>query len=145
MKKSPKKKSKSTCKNKYKITVSHEQLRLIEHVLELYSRLAIGQFGTLIRYFHEMFPKAMRKIMAQNIRMEDKYTDPMAFELLGFSSGASYGIGSQEVVDSAKVSYDMQKVIQKIIATVENHHSSSVWHHGPMKLGSEPIIEVEKV
>jgi hypothetical protein len=63
---------------------------------------------------------------------------------LGFDFNSSFGIGNKEVHDKVKVSYDMMKSIQKVLAKVDTHHDFSVWHNGNIvKYGKEPIIKVE--
>jgi hypothetical protein len=132
---------------KVNLTLTRQQLRLIESALELYMRLGIGQLEIVgEKLLMELFYKMFKDRYSSSKEIEDKFLRPMKQEMFGFGPGASFGISSDKVHDGVKIGYDLQKVIQKHIATVEDHHKYSVWHDGPMlHLGSEPIAEISEI
>ncbi len=53
------------------------------------------------------------------------------------------GIANANVHKDVKTMYDLEKSIQKGVATAENHGSWSVWHDGDiLHLGDEPVAKV---
>lgn len=121
---------------KYDLTLTKNQLRIIEQALEIYMRISIGHFEEISHLFMNLHPE----LDLVRHELDDKYLTPMKEEIFGFKNG---NIGISKAPDKAKVAYDMQKVIQRLIATVEDHHKYSVWHDGPiMHYGSEPIAEI---
>jgi len=127
----------------YNLTITHKQLRIMERALDLYIRVGIGQFEALIDSLEYLFPETMKHQSAYILR--EQYTDKLKNLIFDFHSGGSYGISNPSISDEAKIAYDMDKVIQKMIAVIEDHHNGSVWHHGDLlHLGSEPSAKIEE-
>jgi hypothetical protein len=131
---------------KFQITVTLPQLRMLERALNILTRIGIGQFDvvgeTIDLEFEKRLPEGNRSYW--NLRYN--WFDPMKKVLLGFDGGASYWIGSPEVSDRIKIAYDVQKSIQKVIATVDAHNEMSVWHNGDLiHLGTEPRIVINEI
>ena len=128
--------------NKYNISLNHQQLRVIERALDLYSRVGIGQFEIVAEAIFCLLTDRMKD--KNNWEITQKFLDSMKV-CLGFPVNGSLGITCEEVSDDAKIAYDMEKVIQKKIATVEDHEQYSVWHRGSMHLGSQQDIEIKDI
>jgi len=127
---------------KTEMEVSKKQLLIIEKALDLYLRVGIGQVEIVAEILNEMFPEKTKDVSQWD--MKKKYLDPMKEELFGLSGGGSFGICNDVVSDNAKIAYDLNKTIQKFIATKDNHSETSVWHDGNLlKLGSEPVVVIK--
>lgn len=125
----------------YKLLLSHKQLRVLERALDLHNRIGSGQLEMLMEALTLMFPKEFKG--KQIPTLVKKYIEPMKRELLGLTETSSFGISNAG--DDSKIGYDLQKVIQKKIAEVEEHHRWSVWYDGSMNIGSEPNAEISEV
>lgn len=115
------------------ITLTTKQAHVLVNALDIYSRIGLGQTEALAQGLQELHP---------GIHYWDivhKHTDPIKQELFGFTGGASYGVGNPKVSDAASIAYDLQCVIRKCVAQVEDHSTSSVWHSEPLHYGSEPL------
>lgn len=131
---------------KFQITVTLPQLRFLEKALNIMTRIGIGQFDVVGETIDLEFEKYLPEGNRSYWNLKYNWFDPMKKALLGFDGGASYGICSPEVSDRTKVTYDMQKSIQKVIATVDKHNEMSVWHDGDLlHLGSEPRIVINEI
>jgi len=135
--------------SKFNVTLTLKQLMVIEESLNLRTRIGIGQFDCIGDVIENDFSDKNERhhlTLGKYWDVRRKYLDPMKQELLGFISGESYGIASPEVSDRAKISYDMQKSFQQVIAKEIDYQSTSVWHNGDiLHLGSEPRISLTKI
>ena len=133
---------------KYEVELTHKQLRVIANLLELGTRIGIGQFDEVGRTIEEMHHNNLDKDAWIGLYWDLRNTlfDPLKKKLLGFDGGASYGIANEKVCNEAKIAYDMMKAMQQVIAKEEDHSSSSVWHNGDsLHLGSEPTLNIRKI
>jgi hypothetical protein len=107
------------------ITVTNEQLRLIQEALDMYSRIGIGQM--IVIKDHPTFEKALRKkctidgkvdyaIYHEQRKIADHhFTTGRDSLLMDYRHGVngSYGIYNQEQVDeSSRAAYDLVQVIR---------------------------------
>ena len=107
------------------ITVTNEQLRLIQEALDMYSRIGIGQM--IVIKDHPTFEKTLRKkctvdgkvdygIYHEQRKIADHhFTQGRDTLLIDYTHGlnGSYGIYNQEQVDeSSRVAYDLVQVIR---------------------------------
>ena len=130
-------------KEKYQLTLTMKQLKVVEEALDLYSRVGIGQTEIVKEVLFRFFYDAKKLVQWEKIKC---LCDEIKHTLFGFVSGQSYGIAQKEVDDRVKIAYDLDKTIQKQIATDDQHSQMSVWHHGNiLHLGSEPLAKIEKI
>lgn len=106
------------------LTVTKEQLRLIQDALDMYFRIGIGQM--IVIKDHPTFEKALRKKctingkVAYEIYHEQRKSADKLFTigrdvlLIDSTHGehGSYGIYNQEVDESCRVAYDLVQVIR---------------------------------
>jgi dissimilatory sulfite reductase (desulfoviridin) alpha/beta subunit len=88
----------------YTLTLSKEQIRVIDHALEIMVRMGLGQIHTavdLCYLFHTKDPQKVRKLC-----------DELQKELTGFEGGASWGIHSKEISEDYRIACDMEQVIR---------------------------------
>jgi len=86
----------------YTITLSKEQLRVVDHALEVLVRMGLGQINTAIElcYLSKMDnPKKVKSLC-----------DDLKKELTGFEMGASWGISSSEISEDYRIACDIQQV-----------------------------------
>ncbi len=116
-----------------KMTMSSVQADIVQRALDLYVRLGLGQVeetANVLNMLHDVErPDDLREVMKA-----------VKNEYLALGGGMSFGIGNRRVEDTVHVAYDMEKGIQKVLATTEKHGGHSVWHSGNcLKYGSEPF------
>jgi len=113
------------------------QAEAIRDALDLYSRLAMGQFSELaamissgaIRVRDDRVPDGHRVADAQEVdEIASKLREITI--LLGHRRGSSFGIGSPALNDAARSAYEVQKVIDKAIADERNPGAKTVRHDG---------------
>lgn len=111
---------------KFVITVDENQAKTISQALDFYTRICLGQFEE-IEYMLRMKRIPLGSEIKDNsfesqmmVAESVGHTLRFAKELLGHSSGGSWGIFSEEVPVSAKRCYEIQKVIDKAVAISHN-------------------------
>lgn len=94
----------------YQLIINAEQAKVISAALESYSRMMVGQIGYALEPLTFQQMKNGKDINHKKLR---ELCDEVKATLTDFSHpGASYGIHSEEVDDSARVAYDIKKVIE---------------------------------
>lgn len=130
----------------FQISFTKKQLRVLESALNLVTRLGLGQIDCVGEFLDHHANRKKNPNFPSYWDMRNDVFDPLKKKLFGFEGGASYGVGNPEVHDDSHIAYDIQKTIQKTIATEEKHESHSVWHNGDiLHYGSEPRIKITKV
>ena len=127
--------------NNYKIKINLNQLRILEKALDIYMRIGIGQIECVAEALGDL---GLLEIYTP-LDVREKWFNIIKKELLGFASGASFGIPNPQVSDKAKIAYDMNKTIQKCISDTFKEKTIGVWSDGNiLHLGSEPFIKIKK-
>lgn len=94
----------------YQLIINEEQAKVLSAALESYSRLMVGQIRYALEPLTFQQMKNGKDIDHQKLR---ELCDKVKATLTDFSHpGASYGIHSREVDDSARMAYDIRKVIE---------------------------------
>lgn len=121
----------------FELKVTDRQISVLIDALDLYSRIGIGQV--------EEVAEVLRKLYPDHCKYDDrKLLADFKMKVFEHGINGSWGVCNEQVHDNCQVAYDIEKVLQKAIASKYNHHSTSVWHDGPMlHLGSEPIAKIK--
>lgn len=108
----------------YKLTVSKEDILLINQSLDLYSRIGIGQLDTILdhptyeRSVHELSKEVEGKV---NYRVYHSKKDFLRSELLNifniltgehYMANASYGIHNEKVADECRQAFDLKQIFR---------------------------------
>lgn len=96
-----------------------EQADVLVAALDLYTRLGIGQLEMVEECFRmDDIPTAKPVSFDERMRLAEILRAQMdaAKQTLGFSRGASMGIGGPRVPIGAQRAYEMQKVLAKALA-----------------------------
>lgn len=93
------------------ITVTEEQARLINHCLELYSRLGLGQFNFLKEHWG-IQQKIWNKELDHDFGEEELLKLRNTIFDLDFGLNGSHGIGSPKVDEDSRIAFDIQQVIR---------------------------------
>ncbi len=131
----------------YTLKLTPKQAALVQKALDFYTRIGIGQWQEFASVINEMMMIGTlppSRSAHEMVRDDDQLVQAIRYAKLvhlGMEPNASFGISHPDVGDNTKVVYDVEAVLRKVIATAENHHSMSVWHHDPLHLGSEPLAE----
>lgn len=126
---------------KYQITLNEEQLKLFESALDLYTRLACGQFDRLVD--HVLANPYCEGKCASDFDLNG--LNELKWEMLMQFPNAFLGIFHKGLHPWIHQGYDMQKTIQKQIAD-NKHHKNSVWHDGNFpKASKADLIEIKRL
>lgn len=119
----------------YNLIINKEQAEVLITALESYSRMMIGQ----IDYALEPL-RFNNKIKADPKRLQ-QLCDEIKFLFTPFEQrGASYGIYSHEVDDSARVAYDIKKVIEHRLSFDRNPEGGkTVNFQEPRRTSQQPL------
>lgn len=129
---------------KYRLEVNGAQLHLFEKVLDLYVRLGIGQFEQLAEVITHLFEKNYPPFRDSNPILDSLLK--LKKDVTGYEENASMGINNPAVVPDVKIAYDLDKVIQKTLASAEGHDRMSVWHDGVIhQYADQPLATCEPV
>lgn len=93
------------------ITVTEKQAALINHCLELYSRLGLGQFDFLKEHRglqQKIWDKKLDYYFGEK---ELLYLRNTIFDL-DYGLNGSHGIGSSKVDEDSRIAFDIQQVIR---------------------------------
>lgn len=99
---------------KYTLTINTEQANILIKALDLYSRIGMGQLGSLIDH-PDLFSRMMTKDGWHIMTLGDKL-EPVKQELFGLSKGCYHGIHSDQIDDSNRVAWDMLQVVRHRLA-----------------------------
>ena len=133
----------------YTMTITENQARLIAQALDLASCIQTGQWPEFVAWLphqhqfcrHDLREK-LQPIMAEHFRK----TKPvgMCYPIDGW--GSSYGIYSEYVPDTARVAWDLRKVIEHRLAWDRNPEGGfTVDFDGPVHAGSEPLAIMKRM
>jgi hypothetical protein len=124
----------------YRIDLNERQILLIEKALDAYTRIGSGQASPI----YDIFSCEVAGINDYHMKIDYDVFLRKARQLIEESFGSSKAIPVDEMSDGVKVAFDMQKVIQKAVASRRdaNQVSLSVWHNGPFELGDEDMVKV---
>lgn len=122
----------------YSIHLNGEQLRVIIIALEAYTRLCLAQFDYAIE-------KSTIKIPIEKLPgLKDRCNELKTF-LTGIMNNASYGIGSKEYTEPARIAHDIHEVLRNYRAWDECPEGGiGVDFYTPLKIGQEPLITIER-
>ena len=123
--------------NQYELRLSHRHVRVLIKALDMFNRIEIGQFERIVDDKFDI-PIEVRRLV-RGLFDEAKHL------MYGLPANASKGICSPELDEDVHISYEIEKVLQKIIAEVEDHHRWSVWRDGPMSISKEPFPTIKQV
>lgn len=135
----------------YKIEVTEEQLRLLQHATEFASRFICGQVETSYWPDVALEGPAQRKIDGGNVStwcdMRDKIDDLMGqVKQIGWKMprGGSYGVGYTPYTDNL---WDLSQVFRHRLYTDAPGGKSAMHVAGdtPIKWGDQPLAKIEKL
>lgn len=117
--------------------LSSEQARVVIRALDLYSRLSIGQIGecgSVMMNLH--FDRIHDKITQWDLQ---KAFDKTFKPIIGLNHDEHLGMGHQSQHEDGKIAYDIECVLRKVVASVEEHDKISVWHRDPLHYSQQPL------
>lgn len=127
--------------SKYQITLSDKQALLLERALDAYTRIGAAQMTPVWEIFSSQVAGK------QNYHIKSNYDqfikNSRLFTKENFNNDV--GLNIAEWGDDVKVLFDLQKGIQKAIASNVDRGRVRlpVWHHGPFGIGSEEIASIQ--
>ena len=99
----------------YTLTVTENQARLIAQAMDIVSRVQIGQWHEFIdwlpqqqRFCRHTLREQLLPVMSEHFRKTKPDGCPYAID----GWGSHYGIHSEYVPDTARVAWDLKKVIE---------------------------------
>lgn len=133
----------------YTMTITENQARLIAQAIELVSRIQIGQWYEFIDWLPQQhlfcghnLREQLQPVMSEHFRK----TKPEGCQYAIDGWGRHYGIYSEFVRDTARVAWDLQKVIQHRLAWDRNPEGGfTVDFDGPHHVGEEPLAIIKRV
>ena len=133
----------------YNLTINEKQAQVIAQALDLASRIQMGQWCEFIEWLPQQrrfcgndLREQLQPIM--NKHFAEAKPDECPQPIRGW--GSHYSIHSPYVHDTARVAWDLQKVIEHRLAWDRNPSGGiTVDFDGPHCVGDEPIAVMEKV
>ncbi len=98
-------------------------------VIDLYVRIGLGQIHTYIECLYNSPLTHSDNRCVLNALEENAL---IVVRNLGFDRGHSWGITSDGMPERAKIAYDVECVIRKVVAELEEQGKHSVWHRDPL-------------
>ena len=128
----------------YKVLMTDKQMIVMSNALEFYSRFMCGQMDEFPPEFREYMRKTKGVPSSTMDVSIQKITSDLNRLLFPDADGGSYGIGNNPI-PFTDVAYDMYKVINHIKEMEDPSDSWNVNKGDPMKVSSEPLIDIKKV
>lgn len=133
----------------YTMTVTENQARLITQAMDLLSRIQIGQWYEFIdwlpptkEFCRHSLREQLQPVMSEHFRK----TKPEGCQYAIDGWGRHYGIHSPFVPDTARVAWDLKKVIEYRLAWDRNPEGGfTVDFDGPQHVGEEPLAIIKRV
>ena len=133
----------------YTLTVNENQARLLSQALELVARVQTGQWHEFIDWLpqqekvnHHDLREQLMPIMRQHFA--NAKPESANWTIDGWAS--HYGILSEHVEDTARVAWDLQKVIDHCLAWDNNPEGGyTVDFDGPRHVGKQPLATMKRV
>ena len=125
---------------RYELSISEKQARVMVDALDLFSRIGIGQLREVLRH-----PQYERVILRDNESYKycERLLDQIKKLLTGFGPSASYGIACPEVHDDSNIAYDLLQVIRHRLAWDRNPKGGiEVYFDRPIQLSKEELAEI---
>jgi len=98
-------------------------------VIDLYVRIGLGQIDTYIKCLYNPPLTYSDNRCILNALEENAL---IITRNLGFDRGHSWSIMSDGMPERAKIAYDIECVIRKVVAELEEQGKHSVWHRDPL-------------
>lgn len=129
----------------YNLTINEKQAQVIAQALDLASRIQMGQWCEFIEWLPPQNRFCVNDLREQLQPIMDKhFAEAKPIPIRGW--GSHYSIHSPYVHDTARVAWDLQKVIEHRLAWDRNPSGGiTVDFDGPHCVGSEPQAVMEKV
>ena len=132
----------------YNITVTENQARLIAQAMDLVSRIQMGQWYEFIdwlpptkNFCRHHLREQLQPVMSEHFRKTKPADCPFAID----GWGSHYGIHSEYIPDTARVAWDLQKVIEHRLAWDRQPEGGfTVDFDGPRHVGGEPLAKIVK-
>lgn len=124
--------------NRYTLNLSHRQVRVLILALDMYTRISIAQLDRILDH-----PSA--EISRETRELVRGLFDEVKHLMYGLAPNEHKSICDPKLPEDVHIGYEIEKVLQKIIAEVEDHHRWSVWRDGPLKVSTEPLPTIERV
>lgn len=116
--------------NKYKLEVDERQARVILAALDLYSRLGMCQWETLVDFARDQLWKPLEQelheygapketlfdIVLERLNLLRNFVTSIKTEVLFQSPNSSWGIHNDKVPRDCRAAYDIQQVLRKTVA-----------------------------
>lgn len=133
----------------YTLTVTENQARIIAHAVELMSRIQTGQWFSFIDWLpqqhqfsrHELREK-LQPVMTEHFSKTKPDNCPYVID--GWNN--NYNILAEYVPETARVAWDLQKVIEHRLAWDRNPEGGfTVDFDEPAHAGTEPLAVMKQV
>ncbi len=134
---------------RYTLTLTEEQVKVVDRALDVFSRLHAGQFDVIVHDIYQQNPPAegedrqafyvRRDMLAKSLRFPETL-------MTNLEPNAHHSIGSKHISDSARVAYDILKVIR--YQQWQEHGCEPAWNvygHEPYQMSQEPLPSFARV
>jgi hypothetical protein len=131
---------------KYKLELTEKQLWTVAEALEFYSRFAAGQFvlpPSIESHFWDSAKKYGVNYAEEYKEFEASFQD-FKRAILGLPWNASHGIGSPDLLEDAKVAYDIYRPIFELNAK-EQEATHSVYYSEGLSYSKEGRVNVKTI
>lgn len=127
----------------YTLTVSKEQAEVISRATEFLARIQMGQLEDV---YYQLLDGQKFKNMQHTEQQSVRQLLADAALIVTGHRGATLGMHTQNVPDSARTSWDIYQVIRHVLAW-EDHPQGGIQvdFHEPLKVSGQPLAKFERV
>lgn len=127
----------------YQLTLTEGQAQVLSDALDIYSRLHMGQLDSLQEILACYSKTRPGMAPFHEIRQTLQDIEPM---ITGLSNHAYYGIHSPELKDTARVAWDLHRVLRHRLAWDRNPEGGfTVQYDKPDQSSQEPLATITKL
>ena len=129
---------------KYQIELTKKQLSVIQEALEFYSRFSAGQVTVLPPHLVGFLFEKHGKYFGESRDAWEKHLNKAKEIMFHLSSNASIGIGNEELIEEAKIAYDIYRPILELFAKDWNDDHTSAYAYPGLSYSKEGRITIKE-
>lgn len=127
----------------YRLEVDDNHLRLIIDALDFYSRIGCGQFSEIEHIWRKFCWDVLPGDAKQKQQSLQLFAERMRWAAESLGEESRQPIASKKIDGRFGEMYDIQKTLQKAVATANGYEEFSVWHYGnDVRYGKNRLVDV---
>jgi hypothetical protein len=110
---------------KYKLELTREQLKVIQEACEFFSRFSAGQTNCLPSSLQSWLWKKWGDDFCKQRDLYDENLKSLSMNMFGLPPNTSLGIGNENLLENAKIAYDIYRpILEQFAKEYDKYHDT---------------------